>query len=46
MEYQPAREVDMSDCVSITHQIMQDIGRPIKKTALMEFDHTNREPPE
>lgn len=45
MEGLPPREVDWSDCVFITHQIIQDTGGPVRKTSLQEFDHTDREPP-
>ncbi|KAL8941811.1 MAG: hypothetical protein Q9211_001663 [Gyalolechia sp. 1 TL-2023] len=45
MENQPQREVDWSDCVAITYQIMQESGSPVQRAALTEFDHTDREPP-
>lgn len=45
METQSARAVDLSDCIFITRRIMDDTGEPVKKSALTEFDHTDREPP-
>ena len=45
MEGQKPRDVDWSDCVSITYMIIQDSGEPVRTSALTEFDHTDREPP-
>ena len=45
MEGQEPTEADWSDCVYILRRIVEDTGRPLRKTSLTEFDHTERESP-